>query len=320
MSDRNESWSTEPTVWDAEPRPDLVPICPNPVFVIGSPRSGTTVLARSLGQHSELWASGESYVLFHLFGPADLAGRAFDRAMAIPGPRWLRREEVSREEFFLHIGTGVNALFTSRSEGRRWIDHTPLYTLIVGALARAFPGASFIHILRDGRDVVNSMINFGDSRPNPEMAQFAKARIAWATDMGGACETWRDHVEAGMDFCAGNADRAMLVRYEDLVAAPEETFRTIHDFLGVADEKRPARFLASRRIGSSFAGRQRLPASEVWAEWAEEQRDKFAAIAGPTMLRWGLATRAELQVDGDATDASGDAIREDLQEGPGSRP
>jgi GT2 family glycosyltransferase len=268
-------------------------VCPDPVFIIGSPRSGTTVLANSLGEHSELWTGGESYFLFFLFDN-DHVGRAFDRAMEIPGPRWLRVEDISRNEFLSYIGLGINAMITDHSEGRRWIDHTPLYTLVADTLAKAFPGARFIHILRDGRDVVHSMLHFADSHPDPEVARFAKRTIPWATDIGGACEFWRDHVEAGMDFCDENADRAMVVRYEDLVAAPEATFHSIHRFLAIADESAPARFLASRRINSSFDGRRRLSGGEIGEQWREEQRRTFAEVAGPTMLRCGYLTTDEL--------------------------
>jgi hypothetical protein len=300
MAERNRASDAAPASPEAWPPTRLPPVCPNPVFVIGSPRSGTTVLARSLAQHSELWASGESYVLFHLFGSADFAGRAFDRANAIPGPRFLRREAVTREEFLVYVGMGVNALITSRSEGRRWIDHTPLYTLIADTLAEVFPGASFIHILRDGRDVVNSMLNFAGSVRDPAVARFIDQRVGWATEMRGACEAWRDHVEAAVSFCDRHTDRATVVRYEDLVGAPQAAFGKIHHFLAIADEQGPARFLTSRRINSSFGERPRLSTGELWETWAEERRRTFAEVAGPTMLRCGYSTSGEL---GDLADA-----------------
>jgi Sulfotransferase family len=305
MKDHSNASNSEPASPDAGPPTRLLPICPNPVFVIGSPRSGTTVLARALAQHSELWASGESYVLFHLFGPANFAERAFDRAMAIPGPRWLRREEVSREEFLAYVGMGINALMTNRSEGRRWIDHTPVYTLIADTLAEVFPGASFIHILRDGREVVHSMLNFADSLPDPTAARFVDRRVGWATDMRGACDAWRDHVEAAMAFCDQHADRATVVRYEDLVAEPQQAFRKIHGFLGIADEEDPARFLASRRINSSFDDRPRLSGVELWETWDEQRRNVFAEVAGPTMLKCGYSTPGELGLLADADRAGG---------------
>jgi hypothetical protein len=271
----------------------MPPVCPNPVFIIGSPRSGTTVLARSLAQHSALWTSGESYVLNLLFGNGCVE-RAFDRALEVPGPRFLRREDVSRVEFLAYVGMGVNALITSRSKGRRWIDHTPHYTLIADSLATVFPGASFIHILRDGRDVVHSMLGFAESAPEPAVTRFAERRLAWAVDIRGACETWRDHVEAATAFCDYHPEQATVVRHEDLVAEPEKTFRRIHRFLGVPDEPGPGRFLASRRINSSFRGRPRLSGSELWDAWGEEERRVFAELAGATMLKCGYSGPDEL--------------------------
>jgi glycosyltransferase involved in cell wall biosynthesis len=268
--------------------PSRPEICPNPVFIIGSPRSGTTVLAHSLAEHSDLWISGESDFLYFLFANG-FVEEAFDRAMEVPGPRWLRLEGVTREEFLAYLGLGINALITSRSEGRRWIDHTPHYTLIVDALAQVFPGASFIHLIRDGRDVVQSMLNFADGVPDPAVGSFLKENVPWATDMRAACNAWQEHVEAAMHFCETHSDRTTIVRYEDLVAAPRPTFRRIYDFLGVVDEDGPARFLATRRINSSFNRRQRLSADELWERWDEEERRMFAEVAGPTMLRCGFS-------------------------------
>ncbi len=41
-------------------------ICPEPIFIIGSPRSGTSILAWSLAQHSELWTEAESDIFFYM--------------------------------------------------------------------------------------------------------------------------------------------------------------------------------------------------------------------------------------------------------------
>ncbi len=265
---------------------EMPPICPDPVFVIGAPRSGTTVLARSLAEHSALWASGENDLLFLLFGNRAVE-RAFDRAAEAPGRRWVRLENVTRDEFLAYVGMGINALITSRSGGRRWVDHTPLNTWIAGTLADAFPGARFIHIVRDGREVVHSMLNFARAVPDPAVAQFLQERVPWAADMGSACVAWRDHVDAAMEFCDRHADRALIVRYEDLANAPEGTFEAIHSFLGVAEEPGPARFLASRRINSSFRDRPRASAGDVWEEWDAGKRQLFTELAGTTMLRCG---------------------------------
>jgi Sulfotransferase family len=288
MTDRNGASVTETANPGAAPPASPPSICPNPVFVIGSPRSGTTVLARSLAQHSELWASAESDVLFFLFANG-FVERGFDRAMEIPGQRWLRVEDVSREEFLAYLGIGINALMTSRSEGRRWLDHTPRYALIVETLAEVFPSASFLHILRDGREVVHSMLNFANAVPEPSVKRFLREDVPWATDLRAACGEWSEHVEAAVKFRDKHPDRALTVRFEDLVAAPQATFRTVHEFLGIPDEEAPTRFFATTRINSSFDDGVRLSAGELWETWEDERRNAFTEVAGATMLRCGYA-------------------------------
>jgi Sulfotransferase family/Glycosyl transferase family 2 len=271
-------------------------VCPDPVFIIGSPRSGTTVLAHALAQHSDFWVSGESDFLFYLFSER-FVERAYERAMDVPGPRWLRLEDVSEEEFLAHVGMGINALITDRSGGRRWIDQTPHYTQIVDSLAGLFPGARFLHILRDGREVVHSMLNFADSIPDPAVGDFLRETVAWATDLRTACETWRQHVDTAMAFCERQPDRAMVVPYAELVAQPHAMFTRIHHFLGAADEDGPADFVSSKRINSSFGRGPRQSAGDIWQRWDEEERRIFTEVAGQAMRRCGFSMRDPTHVE-----------------------
>src|SRR5581483_8893074 len=85
-------------------------ICQNPIFIIGSPRSGTSILALSLAQHSNLWTSGESYFIFDLFGANRLLS-AYKRAYNDPSDNLLKKEDVSFQEFAALIGLGINTIF-----------------------------------------------------------------------------------------------------------------------------------------------------------------------------------------------------------------
>jgi hypothetical protein len=81
-----------------------------------------------------------------------------------------------------------------------------------------FPNTKFIHIIRDGRDVAQSVLKM-DWGPN---------------DIIEAAEWWRDHVRLGR--CMGKMlppDRYMEIRYEDLVLDTENNLRRICDFLGL---------------------------------------------------------------------------------------
>lgn len=266
-----------------------LPVCHRPVFVIGCPRSGTTALARALGEHSELWTSHESYFLHGLFGdgrPAAVHGR--QRARSAPG--WLITEEVDRAEFLAYVGAGLNALYTSRSGGRRWIDQTPMYTLMADDLAELFPDAQFVHILRDGRDVVESMVHFlsrFDGRPE------ARRHVpAWAADFDASCRTWVDYVAHAARFAADHPGRTTTVVNDDLAADPAGGFAELFAFLGVAAEGGPADYLATRRVNSSFGEGGATP--RRGERWSHEQRARFVGVCGDTMVELGLADDDEL--------------------------
>lgn len=279
-------------------------VCRNPIFVIGSPRSGTTALARALGRHSELWTSHESYFMNSLYG----RGRAEDAwrrdAEREQAPSWLKTEEVSRPEFLGWLGVGVNALYTSRSGGRRWIDQTPLNTLMVDDLADMFPGAVFVHIVRDGRHVVHSMANF--LRKFEERDNAKRYVPTWATDFGEACRTWRTWVETASEFCRRNPQRTTTVVNERLSADPEAGFADLFRFLGVGREEGPSASFGAKRINSSFGepsfggpgvdeeGRRPSPATDRLPRWDDDRRTTFAEEAGDILVSSGLVGPDEL--------------------------
>lgn len=275
-------------------------MCPCPIFIIGSPRSGTTILAYSLAQHSELWSSAESDILYYLFGDG-LVDRAFTKAKAGPGIRWLHQEGVEKEEFLGFLGLGLNALFSSRSQGKRWVDQTPLYTLMVDTLAAMFPGALFIHMLRDGRRVVNSMLNFLHPADAQKGANIQDRDLigSWTTDFTQACRTWRHHVEISLDFQRRHPERCLTITNEALVEDPKVGFRQILAFLGASEEDEPANHFASNRINSSFRPNSSDPSwvrqlSQPWIPWTAEQKDIFAREAGETLIGCGFATADDL--------------------------
>jgi hypothetical protein len=273
---------------------ELEGICRNPVFIVGSPRSGTTALARALGQHPALWVSKESYVLHQLYGKGRI-DRVWKHNWERATPSWLRAEDVERAEFFGFLGLGLNALFSSRSRGRRWVDQTPLYTLMVDDLADMFPGASFLHIMRDGRSVVRSMARFQDVFDDVQGEVLGDEIPPWAGDFRLACETWADCVERAWRFEDAHPDRCVTTRNEDLAADPDTGFAGIHAFLGVEPHDAPAASFGGTRINSSFRRGATRPNDANWDDWAADLRQAFVDIAGPTLVRAGYASADELQ-------------------------
>ncbi len=176
-----------------------------------------------------------------------------------------------------------------------------------------FPGARFLHILRDGRRVVHSMVNFHRAFGDPEAVERMKSagRLPlWTTDFADACRTWARFVGIASNFCRRHPDRAYTVTNERLITDPDDAMRDVLDFLSVPQEPGPARFLRTNRINSSFAtsGRseQAPPAlTEPWREWSAERCHAFLELAGATMVDCGLATETELSASPMPTDRAG---------------
>jgi len=268
-----------------------IDICESPVFVIGSPRSGTTALAWALGQHPDFFASDESQILVDLF----FRGGALDRNFARDDDSWLRRQGIGTAEFLADVGLGLNRLFTRVAGGKRWVDHTPRHTLMLQWLPAMFPGARFLNILRDGRRVVHSMIHYAALRPGREIPW-------WGTDFAKACRTWARFAAAAMEFQTEQPGRCLTVRNEDLVADPAGSFSRVLAFLGATGHSGPAQFFAEHRINSSFSAPEQASGAaartltDPWGEWDDEQRRTFARLAGPTMAGLGMATAEDLAV------------------------
>jgi hypothetical protein len=280
--------------------PDLtsIRVCRNPVFIIGSPRTGTSILAWSLHQHPDFWTSSETEFLRRLFG-GDRLGEAFEVGTSRPRI-WLRKQGVERAEFAAYVGLGINALFTSRSGGKRWVDQTPGYTLIVDSLAELFPSASFLHIVRDGRLVVRSMINFHRSL-GKDLADRGSLP-SWARSFKDAVTTYSQFVAVARTFCDRYPERSLTVVNEKISADPDGEFARIIGFLQAPYHSGPANFFRTSRINSSFQphqwrtaaasggpGSQSTPVTGemAWAEWSPEDKQYFADKAGELMVSLG---------------------------------
>ena len=194
-------------------RDGVIRTCPNPVFVIGSPRSGTSVLPWALAHHPAFWTSEETEFIHGLFGEGE-ANEVYESLRQKPAT-FIYQYGVDHREFYSSLGLGINALISSRSEGRRWVDQSPGYTTMVWLLADMFPGASFIHMVRDGRAVVNSMLNFGERLHRP-------GRHRRATRLG---NRFRD----------GGEDLAALCRVRARLRRPQSTS------LALRQERGPSR-------------------------------------------------------------------------------
>lgn len=122
-----------------------------PIFIIGCGRSGTTALADVLGQHPDVANVGEARHIWRLLPEADL----WDYDESGRGRLVLTTEDaapVQREKLRRGFAAEVAVL-----GGKRFVEKLPENAFRVGLLDALFPDALFVHLLRDGREVADSI-------------------------------------------------------------------------------------------------------------------------------------------------------------------
>ena len=249
------------------------------VFIIGCPRSGTSVFSWALAQHPKFWTSAESDYLLELYGQGRLHG-AYKKAHERADRGWLEKHNIGFSEFAEKLGLGAEALYDSRSGGARWVDATPGYTLMTGELLKLFPTATLLHILRDGREVVNSMVASG-------------FETEWATDFATACRAWAHYAMLGHEAAEAHPGRVLEVRHDHLVTDPEAELARVFTFLGEKPSNRSVDLIARGRINSSYGniepGDIKLPKNPAsspkrpWESWTPTQTSTFRKLAGKAM-------------------------------------
>lgn len=252
-----------------------------PVFVLGCPRSGTTVLYHMLLSAGGFAVYRSESNVYNLLVPRFHGIRsAADREKLLDV--WLRSKlfRVSgldpreiRSKIVAECRSGGDFLRIvmeeiARQQGvSRWADCTPEHLLYMEEIKRQIPGALFIHIIRDGRDVALSYARQGWSHPLP-----------WDRDdrVGFAGLYWQWLVRKGREQAKRLGADYQEVRFEDLIARPQETLSRLGAFVG--------HDLDYKRIQSAGVG----SVSEPNSSFAGETEGTFNPIA-----RWKTKMSAE---------------------------
>lgn len=219
-----------------------------PIFVIGSPRSGTSILTWCLGQHANILHQEESGWLGEF---AINVGVQFRRGSEHGQRSQLPALGVDFATFFRTFGNSINALVLAHRLSQeqvsrkcskydpsqinsvlnlsrscdepksRWVDGTPEYSYYTAGLRKLFPDAKFIHIVRDVRAVVDSMLNF----------RMSNGRKLVETEQQ-AYEYWLGTVDACVQAERAYGPKVVhRLRYDDLVRRPESAIREVLEFL-----------------------------------------------------------------------------------------
>lgn len=247
----------------------------SPIFIVGTPRSGTTLLAKVLGQHSRIFMPGETHFFDDIFSRCDQIGSiqdplAFEKVLARLLSLYSRynehHDQARIDEIFRHAEVrkkmqescknyeDILSFFMeiqTQYEGKnRWGNNTPRDIFNIDHIISFYPDAKVIVCIRDIRDYLLSykykwrVTAFENIQRVKYMYHPVMTSLLWKYTM-------RQLPRIKLLVPERNL---FLVRYEYLVSQPDNAFRQISDFI---EEKFEPSVLAIDYDNSSFGGQDR---------------------------------------------------------------
>ena len=258
-------------------------------FIVGSARSGTTLLRMMLNAHPEVAVPPESRFVVELYSSDEVRVDDFLSRLG-SHRRWISWDTPIEDVRAQLAGmstvaypAAIEAAFMAFAQSRnkkRYGDKTPRYIEHLPLLARLWPNAKFVHLVRDGREVA---LSYADVPFGPNTVAKAAA-------------LWRERVTLGMKQGRPlGPERYAELRYERLLENPREEVEGLCTFLDLDFD--PAMLDYSEYARSEVLDRARLYNPNVTRSitktrsWDEQmprsQVEVFEAIAGDTLAELG---------------------------------
>ncbi|MFT5139480.1 MAG: hypothetical protein ACI9H8_001474 [Lysobacterales bacterium] len=265
------------------------------VFVVGCPRSGTTLLQRMLDNHPELVVANDTHFITR-------AAKKELRKSTDPELTSELIDKVRNYHRFQRMGLSDSDVMQAAQGVRRYSEFvsglyhlraekvkkslsgekTPDYCRKVPQLNALFPNAKFVHIIRDGRDTALSALKWATKGKGPGRWEL------WGKDPWACCALWWCW-QAGSGVREGRkllVNRYFEVQYEALVANPTGNLTALAGYLDISDSKEMSRYFEgkTRNNPNRSAKAAWLPPTPGLRNWREtvgqEDLAVFEAIAG----------------------------------------
>jgi hypothetical protein len=203
-----------------------------PFFIVGNPRSGTTLLRFILSSHSRIYIPEETGFVPHLahlthqpldpdgvLSLVDQIGRMNREWQGIVADRDAFCRSLPEPAMLSDVLDALYRIRIAPHGASRWGDKGPSYVRWIPQLEKIFPHALYIHMIRDGRDCsVSAMKKWGADN--------------WHYDTYYLMQNWQRNIQAGTQGAKLLGEQRWLdVRYEEMVGNPEQTARRICEFL-----------------------------------------------------------------------------------------
>ncbi len=264
------------------PRASVRADVPQPVFILGAPRSGTTLIEQVLSAHSAVRAGGERAWIAEL---RDVAQRLCRYGGSFPG--CLDSTAAADER---HLAAVLRDHYFARAEAagltgpgaRLFTDKTPFNEINLPLLLMAFPEAKRVLVKRDPRDVAVSMLS-----NNLSHGFNCAFRLEDLVRHLAATEALLADYQRELGFSVHE------LQYERFVAEPESETRRLLDYVGLPFEEACLRFHESRRYAptpSNARVAEKVNDRSIgrWRHFAGQLEPHLATLA-PALAAGGYA-------------------------------
>jgi hypothetical protein len=268
------------------------------LFAVGCPRSGTTLLQRMLDHHPMVAVANDTHFIPKVVdsrgGDVPLSAEIVDRVLAyhrfprLGLPEDSVRLAAARSETYAQFVSSLYTEFGARRGKPLAGEKTPDYVRYLPLLGRLFPWALFIHLIRDGRDVALSAMQW--ARPHKGPGRFAM----WEEEPVAVCALWwRWQVSAGRSKGLELGSRYREERYEQLVADPAGTAARLCRFVDLPFSPKMVAFHVgkTRRDPGLSAKKAWLPPTRGLRDWRMQMIERdvalFEALAGDLLSLLG---------------------------------
>lgn len=221
------------------------------IFVGGSPRSGTTLVQNMLNCHPDVFGGPE---FLHL--PDIINVR--DKLLGSIGRGWIDKY-CSSEDVDEAVRKMIESLLLplkEKSSRRLLSEKTPENVLVFSQLMQIYPHARCIHVVRDPRAIVASMLQVG------VRAVEKGVQPAWFTaDIVSATQYARQCLNAGLTAARDYPGNILTVVYERLVSSPEQETKRLCGFLGLDWSERMLHPGSAKHMGEDAITKN---SGEIW--------------------------------------------------------
>ncbi len=265
------------------------------IVILGTPRSGTTLLRRILGAHPGIASMGESNLLgacARFLESERIAEDVEVGVLAGLGQAGFAREEVLAR--LRELAFGFHRDHAARAGKQRWVEKTAFDAFYVERIEELCGDhARFLCVIRHGLDVACSLQELSDKNGGylRELHDYVRQH---PRPLEAFARAWVDMTRAIRAFAARHPGNALLLRYEDLVANPSDSLAGAFRFVGESFD--PAMLEAALR-GAGDVGlgdwktytRERIGSESVgrWRSLSRWTISQLGAIANQTLVECG---------------------------------